>query len=438
MRYLPFLTILILLCSCSTNSTLPAWIEGFDHDSQYFSALSVVSTRQPDYKELARNYAAREIAMQIGSSIEAEIELSDSESYGISQTQYLSSIRSNTSARLKNLSPVHCYEDGEKHYVLYRLSKAEYYAQLALERDRALAKTAGLLQKYDDNLNAPASGILLLISALDNIAEFLDMPLLYEGQDLGTEIFARLYELPLQLQYAWDTPVLEVTAKDSRPYLLSGKTYLGKDEIAAPKIPLKFASETIPIPKTAVSDHQGCFALPINRIDSFAATQYIDLNFDQQHYDAHFQNSTALGIWQSLHFVPQRLKLIVSKPLVYLDYAYISAYQSGLSESIAGALANLKLAQSPKAEAAQYTLQVRIFSKEGDYLPRMNYYTNFADIHLTLLNPQTGATVNYLELLNVKSGGNSRENAVRNTERDAVKEICDTLLYRLVYTYLIE
>ena len=150
------------------------------------------------------------------------------------------------------------------------------------------------------------------------------------------------------------------------------------------------------------------------------------------------QNSTALGIWQSLHFVPQRLKLIVSKPLVYLDYAYISAYQSGLSESIAGALANLKLAQSPKAETAQYTLQVRIFSKEGDYLPRMNYYTNFADIHLTLLNPQTGATVNYLELLNVKSGGNSRENAVRNTERDAVKEICDTLLYRLVYTYLIE
>ena len=70
MRYLPFLTILILLCSCSTNSTLPAWIEGFDHDPQYFSALSMVSTRQPDYKELARDYAAREIAMQIGSSIE--------------------------------------------------------------------------------------------------------------------------------------------------------------------------------------------------------------------------------------------------------------------------------------------------------------------------------------------------------------------------------
>ncbi|MCB5270714.1 MAG: LPP20 family lipoprotein [Candidatus Cloacimonetes bacterium] len=438
MKYLQLLAILILLCSCSTNSTLPAWIDGFEHNPQYFSALSVVSTRQPDYKELARDYAAREIAMQISTKIESDVNINDSERYGISHTEYLSQIRSSTSARLKNLSPVRSYEDGQKYYVLYRLSKADYYAERAVLRDRALAKAADLLGKYDLNQNSPASGILLLISALDGVAEFLDMPLIYGGQDLGTEIFARLYDLPLKLQYVWDSAYLEVTAKDSKPILIGGTTFLVDQETPAPKIPLSFSSDTIKIPASAFSDNQGNFSITINRIDSFAATQYIDLCFDQHHYDAHFQNSTALGIWQNLHFVPQRLKLKVSRPQVYLDYAYISGYQSGQSESVGGALANLNLAQSSKAEDSQYIIQIRIFPKDGDYLSRLNYYTTFADIHLTLLDPKTGATVNYLEQKNLKSGGNSRENGQRNAERDAVKEICNTLLYRLVYSYLIQ
>ncbi|MCB5253317.1 MAG: hypothetical protein RBR69_09945 [Candidatus Cloacimonadaceae bacterium] len=438
MRYLQLLAILILLSSCSSNKSLPAWIDGFEHDPQYFSALSVVNAKQPDYKELARDYAAREIAMQISTSIESDVNILESERYGISQTEYLSSVRSSTSARLTNLSPVHSYEDGQKYYVLYRLSKAEYYAQRALLRDRALVKAADLMQKYDLNQGNSSSGILLLISALDIVAEFLDMPLIYGGQDLGTQIFARLYDLPQRLIYEWDFSEVEVTAKGSKPIHISGKTFLDDLQTPVSGVPLSFSSETIKVPEAAFSDQQGRFAIAIKRIDSFAATQYIDLHFDRHHYDAHIQNPTASGIWHSLPFVARRLRLKVSRPKLYLDYAYVSGYQSGFSESITGYLANLNLEQSPKVENAQYILQVRIFSKEGDYLPRLNYYTTFADIHLTLLDPKTGATVNYLELMNLKSGGNSPENAQRNTERDAVKEICDTLLYRLVYPYLIK
>jgi len=294
------------------------------------------------------------------------------------------------------------------------------------------------MQKYDLNQGNSSSGILLLISALDIVAEFLDMPLIYGGQDLGTQIFARLYDLPQRLIYEWDFSEVEVTAKGSKPIHISGKTFLDDLQTPVSGVPLSFSSETIKVPEAAFSDQQGRFAIAIKRIDSFAATQYIDLHFDRHHYDAHIQNPTASGIWHSLPFVARRLRLKVSRPKLYLDYAYVSGYQSGFSESITGYLANLNLEQSPKVENAQYILQVRIFSKEGDYLPRLNYYTTFADIHLTLLDPKTGATVNYLELMNLKSGGNSPENAQRNTERDAVKEICDTLLYRLVYPYLIK
>jgi hypothetical protein len=438
MKHFQLLVILILLSSCSTNRSIPDWLTNFEHDPRYFSALSVVDSRQADYQELARDYAAREISMQISTSIESEIKLTESEAYGISNNQYLSLIRSTTTARLKNLSPVQSFDDGQKYYVLYRLSKAEYYAERRLERDLAKSKADELLQKYDAGIADPALSIPLLISALDQIAEFLDMDLTFQDRDLGAAILSRIHQLPALIDYRWDAAEIQVVAKDSNPIPLSGKVRLSQPQIPVARIPLCFYSPSIDIQQSTFSDANGDFSLNLNRVDSFEALQFIELNLDQEYYDPQFQSSAALSIWHGVHFSPQRLLLRVSKPKIYLDYAYISGYQSGYRESVAGYLANLNLALAQKTEDAQYILQVRIFAKKGDYLREYGYYTAFADIHLSLMDPRSGATVNYLELGGLKSGGNSREQAERNTERDAVQEIGDTLLYQLLYDYLIK
>lgn len=436
MKALFILALLCLLFSCSTNSTLPQWIRDFEHDPLYYSALSVVNSRQEGYKELAREYAAREIAMQINTSIESEIRLSESESFGISNTEYLSLISSSTTAKLKDISPVRSYNDGKMYYVWYRISKSEYHQNRRQQRDLALAKADELLNKYDLAQSDPAYSIPLLISALDQIADFLDMELRYQDRDLGAAILSRMHSLPSLLSYKWEEEEIEVVAKAGKALSISGKVTVQQNPAA--RIPLRFYSETIALPESAFSDSKGLFSLNIGRIDSFESLQYIDLCFDREYYDSLFQNSAALKIWQNLHFGMQRLKLNVAKPKIYLDYAYISGYQSGHRDSVAGYLANLNLSLTSKVEEAQYLLQIRIFSKKGDYIPQLDYYSSYADIHLSLIEPETGVTVNYLERLALKSGGNSRENAERNTERDAVNEIGDSLLYKLLYNYLIK
>ena len=88
-------------------------------------------------------------------------------------------------------------------------------------------------------------------------------------------------------------------------------------------------------------------------------------------------------------------------------------------------------------EEADYLLKVRIFAKAGDHLPNLNFYSSFGDIHLTLQDAKSGAVINYLESLMLKSGGKSRKEAELQVERDAVSEILSGLLYRLLYDNLL-
>jgi len=437
------LSLLILACvaliisSCAQNQTLPDWITEFEHDPRYYSSLAIVNTHNPDYRMIARDYAAQEIAMQISANIEAEITLKESEISGIADTQYLSLVRGNTRASLQDLSPVRSHSDGSKYYVWYRISKADYLAQRMRERDLALSKIRDWLDKHDLDGTEPASKIIFLVSALDQIADFLDMDLRYKGKDLGTELFGRLHDLTVALDYRWDQDTVLMIAKDSNPRELSGAVSFGSSKDPAARIPLSFQTDSIELSPTTISDANGRFELLVTRIDSFEREQYISLGFDHAHYEHMFGSTAAYELFRGLHFASKRIKVLVSRPKIYLDYAYVSGYQGGYKDSITGYLANLNLDATSKLEEAQYILEIRIFAKPGDYISSLDYYTAFADIQMTLKDPENGATINYVEQLNFKSGGSSRQAAARNTEKEAAELIGDGLLYRFLYEYLI-
>jgi hypothetical protein len=162
------------------------------------------------------------------------------------------------------------------------------------------------------------------------------------------------------------------------------------------------------------------------------------VELDQSALAKSIKKAAVEKIWQSISFSPAYLVLDVKKPQIYLDYSFIGSYQSGLRDALANQLATMQLDLANKLEDAQYLLEARIFAKRGDHLPNMNHYTAFGDIHLTLKDPVSGATINYLERLNLKSGGNSRANAERAVEQDAVKAINEGMLYRLLYDAILK
>jgi hypothetical protein len=429
----------ITLGACAPKAQLPVWINQQDHDPRYYSAMAVVSTKIPDYKMIARDYAARDIAMQISTTISSEINLHESEIMGISRQDYVSEIRSTTNAKVKNLSPQYSFKDGSKYYVLYRLSKAEYQSQRIREKDLALFRAHEYLEGFDSDRHEPAVRIRFLISALDELAEYLDMDLSHSDRDLHNELFRRLENLPVWLRYSWDTPLMSVIAKDPRPVPLSGTAALAIDSeiVPAAHIPFEIRCAKLALDEKLFSDEQGKLSHNIPRIDSLDPEQLIEMGFDQEHYLGFFTSSTAKAIWQNLKFPSAYLRLDVSRPKIFLDYAYVSGYQSGHKDQVVGYLANLNLENTTQIENAQYLLKIRIHARDGDYIRHLDYYSSFADVHMELVDPQSGATINFVEALSIKSGAKDRKQAILNAEQEAVKTIGDFLLYRLLYDRLL-
>jgi hypothetical protein len=438
MRKIGYILLLILLSSCAVNKDLPDWIDGFQHDPAYFSALIKVKTSQPGYKERAREMAANEIAMQISTIVESSIQLTQSEVMGISGTEYLSQIRSSSSAELKNISPLHSVESGGTYYVLYRLNKAEFYANRRRQRDMALDRAALLINQYDELSANPSIALPHLLNALDTISPYLDMELQISGVDLANAIYTRLHRLPSMLGYKWSRESISAKAKSEKSLLVGGTVYLESSAVPVSDLPLVISSETINASGTVFSDSGGNFEYLIKRIDSMEPIQYLNISLDKEHYRVTLSNPNAARIWDNIVFPVNRLRLDVLPPTIFLDYTYVSGFQGGYREAIASALANLNIGLANKLSEADYLLKIRIEPIKGEYLSNMNYYTAKANIRMNLIETIGNSSVNYLDYPELKSGGKTREIAERNVEREAAELIGNTLLYRLLYQHIIQ
>ena len=432
------LVAIFFLASCAANKATPDWIDSFEYNPAYFSSLVKVRTNQPGYREQARDIAASEIAMQISTVVESDIRLTQSEVMGIPGSEYVSQIRSFSDARLKELVPVHTHESGGFYYVLYRLRKAEYYAQRTKQKDLAVSGAAELLSQYDLHRANPAIAIPHLVSALNLISPFLDMELYIQDTDLAAEVYSRLHQLPGLINYKWNHDVINAKAKVKDSLILEGSAWLNDSSNPVVNLPFKAISSTISINNPVFTDSQGSFNFVISRIENAEPEQSVDIGFDRDYYLDLISNPAARKIWQSINFSTSRIRVAVQKPMLFLEYAYISGFQSGYRDTVSGAIAGLGMGTTSQLPEADYILRVRVEVTGGEYLNSMRYYTALSEIRLSLIEAKSGATLNYLEHSNLKSGGNSREAAERNAERDAAKLIGDTLLYRLLYQELLK
>jgi len=435
-KILPLL-LLLILAACSTNKALPSWVLEVPHDPMYYSAIVSQSKHQANYKDLARDQALRDIAMQISTQIDASINVSEREAWGIANTEYLSTLQASSSAAIRELQLSDSFENADYYYAYYRLNKAQYHQQRIILRDRALASAADLLDRYDAISGDPAVGIPLLLQALELLADFLDMELVLAYEDnpinIYNEVSSRLRAIPASLQLSFTPSRMEAMSRMAGSQYAKAKILM--QESPAPGMPVLFTYESGEgsISESAISDARGEIQLQIKRIDSSQSPQRISMKLDKDSFSANLSKPAVKRIWESISFSPAYLVLDVRKPRIYLDYSFVAAYQNGLRESIVAQLATHQLDLAAKLEDAQYLLKIRIFAKKGEYLPNLDYYTSFGDIHLTLEDPKSGAMLNYLERLNLKSGAKSREAAERAVEKDAVAAIADGMLYRLLY-----
>ncbi|MDZ4183089.1 MAG: hypothetical protein U1B83_09445, partial [Candidatus Cloacimonadaceae bacterium] len=88
--------ILLTLCSCSFSKAAPAWTKSEPIDPAFYSTVVKINKGIANYKDRAFDTAVKNISMQISVQVDAQLSLMDTESSGISRSEYVSQIQTSS------------------------------------------------------------------------------------------------------------------------------------------------------------------------------------------------------------------------------------------------------------------------------------------------------------------------------------------------------
>ena len=145
-QYLPFLLIgFLCLSACGSSKNVvrepevdlrPDWVKSRPHSSADYIGIGYGSKNLPDYQESAKRSALNDLASEIQVRIEGNSLLYSMERNYQLREEYLSNIRTSTKADLEGYDRVDSWEDENRYWVYYRLSKAKY-ASIREQKKRA-------------------------------------------------------------------------------------------------------------------------------------------------------------------------------------------------------------------------------------------------------------------------------------------------------------
>lgn len=443
MKWLAYL-MLVVVTACSFGAKEPNWINQRPADNNYYSAVISAPKKVPNYADIARENALREISTQISVQIDADIALNETEANGIPSSDIISQIRSSSRNKLANVQLAGSYETKNEYWAYYRLSKSEYLAWRMRQRDLAMGQALPLLAEFDAATDDVASGITALLKALELVVDFADMDLStkYKGDsvNLYNELFSRLNRLPVNLKTELATTKLAVVAKQRKKFIVpvkavwtsDGKTYDSK------VFPLQFSFTRGKgdVVTSTLTDNEGKAELILRRVMDFAELQQIAVNPDKQYWLSRIENPVVKRMFGLLQFQPAVLDLSVSRPKAYLDYTFDNTAGSAYRDLLVKKLQDLDMEVVADSSVSDFTFKVIVISRDGDFVPSLKLYTAQADAYVELLNSKGYKSIYNSNLTNIKSTGATPALARKMSELNSIVEVNDKLMYMLVEQYI--
>ncbi|MDD2229147.1 MAG: LPP20 family lipoprotein [Candidatus Cloacimonetes bacterium] len=422
----------------------PSWVTQRPADPAYYNAVVRFSKKAPNYTDLARDNALREISTQISVQIDSDIYLKETEANGIPSSEIISQIRSSSRNKLNNIQLYGSYENDKDYWAYYRLSKSDYRAWRMQQRDLAIEQAQKLLSEFDAVTTDAVLGISALLRAMELIVDYTDLDLdtMYKGKqvNLYNELFSRLNRLPESLNPFIERANLAVVAKLRQDHIEPAGIYYEKEGTQHPckAFPLlfSFSRGEGDIVGKVQTDNYGKAELNIKRITSFASPQQISLTLDKDYWLRSIENPIVKRMFSLLKFPAASLSLLVSRPKAYIDYSFNDSKGTAYQDLLVTKLQDLDLEVVTEKAASNFTFRVVINSQEGEYVSGLRLYSAQSDAYIELLDTQQNKSIYNTNITSIKSTGTTRENAKRSGELSSVSEISDMLLFTMVEQYI--
>jgi len=433
--------LLLLLSACSVGKKQPEWTLQQPFDNGYYSAVVKIPKKAPNYKELARNEAIREISTQISVQIDSDIALKETEANGIPSSELISSIRSSSNNKIRDLQLVGTYETKNDYWAYYRLSKSEYYAWRKNQCEQATAQALNLLNEFDLSQTNLTSGISALLKGLELIVDYTDMDLTtsYRNKQINlyNELFFRLNHLTEKVKINYAEKEIDLTAKQrERKSIAVFVNY--QQEIPVNNYPVcfNFLSGKGEIVAEGLTDENGKAELIINRITSFSTPQFIEAKPDKDFWLVGIENPIVKTMFGNLQFLPATLKLNVNRPKAFVQYSFNNTSGTDYRNILLKKLQDLDLEISTNQNESDYTFEVNIITRNSEFLPLLKQYSAVADAYIELIDSRTGKSIYNTNLTGIKSVAVTTDAAKGKNELDAVNELCDKVMFMLVQQYI--
>lgn len=433
--------LLLLLSACSVAKKQPEWTLQQPFDNGYYSAVVKIPKKAPNYKELARNEAIREISTQISVQIDSDIALKETEANGIPSSELISSIRSSSNNKIRDLQLVGTYETKNDYWAYYRLSKSEYYAWRKNQCEQATAQALNLLNEFDLSQTNLTSGISALLKGLELIVDYTDMDLttIYRNKQINlyNELFFRLNHLTEKVKINYAEKEIDLTAKQRERKSIT-VFVIYQQEIPVNNFPVcfNFLSGKGEIVAEGLTDENGKAELIINRITSFSTPQFIEAKPDKDFWLVGIENPIVKTMFGNLQFLPATLKLNVNRPKAFVQYSFNNTSGTDYRNILLKKLQDLDLEVSTNQNESDYTFKVNIITRNSEFLPLLKQYSAVADAYIELIDSRTGKSIYNTNLTGIKSVAVTTDAAKGKNELDAVNELCDKVMFMLVQQYI--
>jgi len=442
MKNIIYLLITLLLSSCATGKKEPAWVHQSPTDGAYYNSVVRINKKAPNYVDLARDNALKDISTQISVVIDANVALTEGEVNGVPSAEIVNQIRTSSRNKLANVQLAGSFQTDKDYWAYYRLSKSEYFSWRQAQSNLAIQQAIPLLQEFDEATSNIASGITALLKAMELTIDFADMDLstIYKGQriNLYNELLARLNRLPENLKLQYSVNEISVVAKQRDrliiPVSVAYKSFYCK---SFPLI-FNFRGGAGDIVTKTFTDSDAKADLIIRRITDFGDPQFIEMKTDKDYWFSRIENPVVKHMLELLQFPAVTLKLNVSRPKAFIDYSFDNTPGSSYRDILAKKLQDLDLEVVADSTKSDYIFKVIVVSKDGDYVSRLNLFSASADAYVDLRQRKGYKSLYSTYITGVKSTGSSRETALKMSELNAITEICDKLLYMLVEQHIMQ
>lgn len=434
----------LLIGSCAVNSKVPAWAGSEPVDPLYYSTVVKVTKADPNYKNKALDTALKNIAMQITVTVDASVTTRETESWGLTATDFNSSIQTSSRAQLTGVELAGAHETKKEYWAWYRLNKLSYRDARQRMCANSMRVAADLLSKYDAALESEkvdfSQASSFLIKALDELSDYVDMDLrtLYAGKEvhLYTELLHRLGNLAAGLELQMQPPLIQAVARRSNDLKARVVCEFGQKPCVSMPLSVSFTRGAGDVVPGLVSGSGGVALLVIKRITSYDRQQTVTIAPDTRSMIESATHPLVKKMLAGLNFKQARLDLEVRKPRVALVYSFngVSTVNASL---IRDRLRELDLEVVEDQAAGDYIMRIEVSSKPGAFIPSLSQHSANADARVNLIDGISGDVLASESLMNVKATGANASQAEKSSELAVLRAINQDLIYRLVSTYII-